>query len=111
MKGGGPGEKESRMRARVREGATNRWGTQAKFTQAGDTEDGICRRTYSSIRQNLATRHRDRAEGDVHSAALRKYEEGQMMLMCTILQFKRIVQGIKEQVGEGAMNRWGTQAK
>ena len=34
-----------------------------------------------------------------------------MMLMCTILQFKRIVQGIKEQVGEGAMNRWGTQAK
>ena len=34
-----------------------------------------------------------------------------MMLMCTILQFKRTVQGIKEQVGEGAMNRWGTQAK
>ena len=33
------------------------------------------------------------------------------MLRCTILQFKRTVQGIKEQVGEGAMNRWGTQAK
>ena len=34
-----------------------------------------------------------------------------MMLRCTILQIKRTVQGIKEQVGEGAMNRWGTQAK